>query len=106
VLAVNCGGLTRAAVGSVDDGIVAMSCRDNALIGSANWTWIAADVRFGVSACGARDCIVTPLRATAGRFTACSRVGAERDVCQDERGRVFVRRSGGRPVDVEFAETP
>jgi hypothetical protein len=106
VLAVSCGGLTRAAVGSVDDGLVAMSCRDNPMIGSANWTWIAADIRFGVSACGARDCVVTPLRATAGRFTACSRVTADGDVCQDERGRVFVRRAGARPVDVELAETP
>ena len=106
VLAVSCGGLTRAAVGSVEDGLVAMSCRDNPMIGSANWTWIAADIRFAANLCGARDCRVTPLRASAGRFTQCSRVTADADVCQDERGRVFVRRLGSRPVDVEFAETP
>nr|MBK7066523.1 hypothetical protein [Deltaproteobacteria bacterium] len=106
VLSVSCGGLLRASVGSVDDGLVAMSCRDNPMIGSANWTWIAADIRFSQNVCGARDCRVTPLRAGAGRFTACSRVAAEGDVCQDERGRVFVRRAGARPVDVEFAETP
>ncbi len=106
VLAIHCGGVTRAAVGSVDDGLVSMSCRDNEGIGSANWTWLAADVRVTTNACGVRDCRVTPLRAGSGRFTACTRATTETDVCQDERGRVFVRRSGGRPVDVEFSESP
>jgi len=104
-LSVSCGGLLRAAVGSVDDGIVSMSCRDNPEIGSLNWTWLAADVRFETNACGVRDCRVTPLRAI-NPATACDRAGPADDFCVDARGRVFVRRSGGRDALAEFPETP
>ena len=106
VLTVSCGGIIRADVGSVDDGLVGMRCADNPTRGSENWTWIAADVRFSSNACGLRDCKVTPLFSTPGRFTQCSRADANADVCQDAAGRVFVRNSGGRAVDVELAESP
>lgn len=106
VLAIHCGGVQRAAVGSVDDGLVAMRCADNPEIGSTNWSWLAADVRFVDNACGIRDCRVTPLRAPPGRFPSCATVSPEADVCADPLGRVFVRRAGGRPVDSELAESP
>jgi len=104
-LTISCGGLLRAAVGSVDDGIVSMHCRDNPEIGSLNWTWLAADVRFETNACGLRDCRVTPLRAVAP-VTPCAGARPSDDLCADALGRVFVRRSGGRDALTEFPETP
>ena len=104
-LTVSCGGLLRAAVGSVEDGLVSMSCRDNPEIGSLNWTWLAADVRFVTNACGVRDCRVTPLRAVAPVRSCASATPAD-DFCGDERGRIFVRRSGGRDALAEFPESP
>lgn len=106
VLAFHCGGIQRAAVGSADDGIVSMRCADNPGVGSANWSWLAADVRFMHNACGLSDCRVTPLRAPVGRFPSCAMVPEEADVCADAQGRVFVRRAGSRPVDSEIAESP
>lgn len=106
VLSIHCGGIERAAVGSADDGVVPMRCADNPAIGSSNWSWLAADVRFVDNACGARDCRVTPLRVPAGRFVSCSEVRPENDACQDALGRVFVRRAGARPVDTDLAESP
>lgn len=104
VLSVYCGGLARAAVGSVEDGLVSMRCRDNPGIGSVNWSWLAADVRVLTNACGVRDCRVTPLR-DRGKYPRCGEEG-DGDVCRDERGRVFVRRAVERPVETEFAESP
>lgn len=106
LLRVNCGGIDRAEVGGIEDGQVSFACSDNPAIGSANWSWLAADVRFMGNACGLRDCRVTPLRARVGRFTPCARAMATDDVCADAMGRVFVRNSGSRPVDVEFSESP
>ena len=106
LLRVNCGGIERAEVGGVEDGQVSLSCGDNPGIGSRNWSWIAADVRFVNNACGLRDCRVTPLRAVVGRFTPCAMVAATDDVCMDATGHVFVRNSGSRPIDVEFGESP
>lgn len=106
VVAFHCGGITRAVVGSVDDGLVPMRCQDNPSVGSGNFSWIAADVRVFTNACGVRDCEVTPLRARANQFASCTGLDAARDVCQDAQGRVFVRRSGGRAVNIEFAANP
>lgn len=105
-LTVNCGGITRAALGSVDDGLVPMRCQDNPMIGSANWSWLAADVHFVTNACGLSDCRVTPLRATPMQFAPCSTATPKLDLCQDSLGRVFVRNSGGRGVDTVFSESP
>ena len=104
VLTVHCGGIARATIGSVDDGIVSMRCRDNPAIGSVNWSWLAADVRVVTNACGVRDCRVTPLRDDRW-FPPCATVG-DGDVCRDERGRVFVRRTVERAVESDIAETP
>lgn len=106
VLAVHCGGVMRAAVGSVDDGLVAMRCQDNPNIGSSNWSWLAADVRMVTNACGVRDCRVTPLRAVPLSLPRCATVREDQDVCMDERARVFVRRTGGRAVETELPESP
>ncbi|MBL8604908.1 MAG: hypothetical protein JNK72_23470 [Myxococcales bacterium] len=106
VLAIHCGGITRAAVGSVDDGLVNMPCQQNPSLGSSNFSWLAADIRVRTNACGVRDCDVTPLRAQGSFYPACEGLDAERDVCQDGTGRVFVRRTGARPVNVEFSASP
>jgi hypothetical protein len=103
-LLVYCGGIDRAEVGGVDDGQVAFPCAANPGTGSANWSWLAADVRFGANACGLRDCAVRPLRARPRTYPSCAGVPDEDDVCQDAQGRVFVRRAGARPVDAELAE--
>ena len=106
VLSVHCGGVTRAVVGSVDDSLVNMRCQDNPGVGSANWSWLAADVRMVTNACGVRDCQVTPLRGILGTLPLCDRARDEQDVCIDERSRVFVRRTGNRPVESELPESP
>ncbi len=105
VLAIHCGGVARAAVGSVDDGIVTMRCADNPAIGSVNWSWLAADVRVVTNACGLRDCRVTPLRDQGGVYPNCASVG-DGDVCHDDLGRLFVRRTVERPVETELPESP
>lgn len=104
-VAIHCGGVTRAVLGDVDDGQVPMRCQDNPSLGSANWSWLVADVRFADNACGVRDCAVRPLRAAQGRYTACSAATEVDDVCVDPGGRVFVRNAGSRPVDSELAES-
>ncbi len=106
VVSVHCGGLERAALGTPDEGIVAMSCRDNPTIGSLNWSWLAADVVFRTNVCGVQGCQVSPLRVASGTVVPCSAVTEEGDVCSDGFGRVFVRRSGGRAADVEFSARP
>jgi hypothetical protein len=62
-------------------------------------------VRFVTNACGVRDCRVTPLRAVAP-VRSCAAATPADDFCGDERGRVFVRRSGGRDALTEFPESP
>jgi hypothetical protein len=104
VLSIHCGGALRAFVGSVDDGIVGMRCRDNPEIGSLNWAWLAADVRFFTNECGLRDCRVTPLRGRE-TMTRCDAPG-DGDVCVDSQRRVFVRRTASRAVEAELAESP
>ncbi len=106
VLSISCGGVLRGVVGSADDGIVGMRCGDNPGIGSANWSWLAADVRFVTNTCGVRDCNVTPLRAPVSRFSTCGTEPPTADVCEDTLGRVFVRNTADRPLDTEIPESP
>lgn len=102
-LYIHCGGIVRAELGGVDTGLVPMPCARNPGIGSANWSWLAADVRLITNACGLQDCRVRALRASGLRFPLCERVTDADDVCQDEFGHLFVRRAGARPVDADLA---
>ncbi|MEI8254900.1 MAG: hypothetical protein WCJ30_04430, partial [Deltaproteobacteria bacterium] len=104
-LQVYCAGALRGDLGSVDDGEVSMRCADSPGIGSANWTWLAADVRFVTNACGLEDCDVRRLTARTGSYPACASVRATDDVCMDTARRVFVRHAGARPVDTEFGDS-
>jgi hypothetical protein len=105
-LYVQCGPGIRAELGAVDSGgLVSMSCRDNRGVGSANWTWLAADVRFVTNACGVRDCVVVPLSGRRLGVPWCDAGTDGSDLCKDRDGRLFVRRAGARPVDAEIAES-
>jgi hypothetical protein len=101
-LSIFCGGIHRAGFGDVDTGLVPMHCAQNPSIGSANWSWLAADVRFVTNACGLQDCKVRPLQSPASRYPRCESITELDDVCQDAVGRLFVRRAGARPVDAEL----
>ncbi len=101
-----CGPGIRAELGAVDSGgLVSMSCRDNRGVGSANWMWLAADVRFVTNACGVRDCVVVPLSGRRLNVPWCDAVTDTSDQCKDRDGRLFVRRAGARPVDADLAES-
>jgi hypothetical protein len=104
-LLVHCAGAINAEIGGVDDGEVSMRCSDNQDLGSSNWTWLAADVRFGTNACGLEDCTVVPLIAGPNAYHPCSSVRDTDDVCMDGSRRVYVRRAGSRPVDADFADS-
>lgn len=105
-LFIYCGTGVRAELGAIDNGgLVSMSCRDNAEIGSTNWSWLAADVRFVTNACGVRDCIVNPLSARRLVAPTCGNAGLNDDLCKDRDQRLFVRRAGARPVDAEIADS-
>jgi hypothetical protein len=105
-LFVHCGGGVRAELGSVDSGgLVSMRCRDNPGIGSANWLWLAADVRFVTNACGVRDCVVVPLSARRLAVPFCDQVTESSDLCRDRDFRLFVRRAGARPIDADLPES-
>ena len=104
-LLVHCNGALRAEIGGIDDGQVPMRCADNPSYGSTNWTWIAADVRFGANACGLSDCEVRPLIAGPNEYRSCDAITDADDVCADVSRRVFVRRAGARPIDAEFANS-
>ncbi|MBL8682828.1 MAG: hypothetical protein JNK05_26925 [Myxococcales bacterium] len=105
-LFVYCGAGVRAELGAVDSGgLVSMRCRDNPSVGSANWTWLAADVRFVTNACGVRDCVVTTLNARRLSVPFCDQVTESSDLCRDRDFRLFVRRAGARPVDAELPES-
>jgi hypothetical protein len=105
-LFVHCGAGVRAELGAIDaGGLVSMRCQDNAGIGSANWTWLAADVRFVTNACGVRDCVVVPLSARRLSVPFCDQASATVDSCRDRDFRLFVRRAGARPVDADLAES-
>jgi hypothetical protein len=96
----------RAELGAIDSGgLVSMRCQDNAGIGSANWTWLAADVRFVTNACGVRDCVVVPLSARRLSVPFCDQASVSSDLCRDRDFRLFVRRAGARPVDADLAES-
>jgi hypothetical protein len=105
-LFVYCGAGVRAELGAVDaGGLVSMRCQDNAGVGSANWTWLAADVRFVTNACGVRDCVVVPLSARRLSVPFCDQVTDGADLCRDRDARLFVRRAGARPVDADLPES-
>lgn len=107
-LFVHCGAGVRAELGAVDSGgLVSMRCQDNPGIGSANWLWLAADVRFVTNACGVRDCVVVPLSARRLELPFCDQVQVTDavDLCRDRDYRLFVRRAGARPVDADLAES-
>jgi hypothetical protein len=105
-LFVYCGAGVRAELGAVDSGgLVSMSCRDNQQLGSVNWSWLAADVHFVTNGCGVRDCVVVPLSARRLTVASCASVSGEQDLCKDRDSRLFVRRSGARPVDAELADS-
>lgn len=104
-LIVSCGAGIRTEIGTIDrGGLVSMSCRDNPAIGSANWSWLAADIRRVDNACGVRGCVVEPLLGRRLSLRRCAEVTERDDVCKDDDGRVFVRRAGGRPVDADLPE--
>jgi hypothetical protein len=106
-LFIHCGAGVRAELGAVDSGgLVSMKCQDNRGVGSANWLWLAADVRFVTNACGVRDCVVVPLTARRLNVPFCDgAVPDGADLCRDRDFRLFVRRAGARPVNADLAES-